>query len=72
MKVKHSIPKELRYSVRDFNNEFPNDDASLEYVKEQRWPDGLTLFDIFNGTLMSSTSDIMHAKSRMENALYWL
>jgi transposase-like protein len=43
MKVKQSIPKELRYSVRDFNNEFPNDDACLEYVKEQRWPDGLAL-----------------------------
>jgi transposase-like protein len=39
--VKQSIPKELRYSVRDFNNEFPNDAACLEYVKEQRWPDGM-------------------------------
>ncbi len=39
--VKQSIPKELRYSVRDFNAEFPNDAACLEYVKEQRWPDGM-------------------------------
>lgn len=42
MKVKQSIPKELRYSVRDFNNEFPTDADCLEYVKEQRWPDGRT------------------------------
>jgi len=37
MKPKQSIPKELRYSVRDFNNEFPNDSACLAYIKEQRW-----------------------------------
>src|SRR5262249_38436551 len=42
MKVKQSIPKELRYTVADFNREFPNDDACLEYIKEQRWPDGRT------------------------------
>jgi transposase-like protein len=41
MKVKQSIPKELRYSVRDFNNEFPHDSACLEYIKEQRWPNGV-------------------------------
>jgi transposase-like protein len=42
MKVKQSIPKELRYTIRDFNKEFPNDAACLEYLKEQRWPDGVT------------------------------
>src|SRR6266581_7797041 len=41
MKPKQSIPKELRYSMRDFNNEFPNDSACLEYVKEQRYPGGM-------------------------------
>src|SRR5450755_3225810 len=41
MKVKQHIPKELHYSVRDFNTEFPNDDACLEYLKEQRWPGGI-------------------------------
>jgi transposase len=40
-KVKQHIPKELRYSVRDFHAEFPNDAACLEYIKEQRWPDGM-------------------------------
>src|SRR5216684_1319121 len=42
MKPKQSIPKELRYTVADFNREFPNDDACLEHIKEQRWPDGIT------------------------------
>jgi transposase-like protein len=41
MKVKQSIPKELRYSVKDFNNEFPNDDACLRYIAEERWPRGV-------------------------------
>jgi transposase len=42
MKVKQSIPRALRYSVRDFNKEFPNDDACLEYIKERRYPGGVT------------------------------
>lgn len=42
MKVKQSIPKRLRYSVLDFNQEFPTDDACLEYIKQQRWPSGIT------------------------------
>ncbi len=42
MKVKQSIPKHLRYTVRDFNKEFPNDVACLDYIKEQRWPGGVT------------------------------
>src|SRR5208282_1824794 len=42
MKVKQSIAKHLRYTVADFNAEFPNDEACLEHIKEQRWPDGVT------------------------------
>jgi transposase len=42
MKVKQSIAKHLRYTVADFNAEFPNDDVCLEHIKEQRWPDGVT------------------------------
>lgn len=40
-RVKQHIPKELRYSVRDFHAEFPNDAACLEYIKQQRWPNGV-------------------------------
>jgi len=43
MKPKQSIAKELRYTVAQFNAEFPTDDSCLEYIKEQRWPDGATL-----------------------------
>jgi transposase len=42
MKPTQSIPKHLRYTVADFNAEFANDDACLEYIKEQRWPNGVT------------------------------
>jgi ISXO2-like transposase domain/Transposase zinc-ribbon domain len=40
-KVKQSIPKELRYSVRGFYDEFPNDSVCLEYVMGQRFPGGI-------------------------------
>jgi len=42
IKVKQSIPKHLRYSFEDFNRQFPDDDACLEHIKEQRWPKGIT------------------------------
>src|SRR5258708_39066992 len=42
MKPKQSIPKDLRYTVADFNHEFPDDNACLEYIKEQRWPDSIS------------------------------
>jgi transposase-like protein len=42
MKPRPSSAKEVFYSVDDFNHEFANDDACLEYIKEQRWPNGVT------------------------------
>jgi transposase len=39
--VKQSIPQHLRYSFQDFMREFPNDEACLMYVFEQRWPGGI-------------------------------
>jgi len=39
--VKQSIPAHLRYTVEDFNREFPTDDACLEHIKEERFPDGM-------------------------------
>lgn len=42
-KQRQSIPIEKRYTVFDFNREFPTDDACLENIKEQRWPNGITL-----------------------------
>lgn len=40
--VKQSIPPALRYSFNDFLRQFPDDDACLEHIKEQRWPRGIT------------------------------
>ncbi len=41
--VKLSIPKHLRYTFEDFNEEFPTDDSCLEYIKEKRFPGGITI-----------------------------
>jgi len=41
-KLKRSTTEDLCYTIADFNREFPSDDACLEYIKEQRWPNGLT------------------------------
>jgi len=41
MRPRPSIETERFYSVTDFNREFANDDACLEYIKEQRWPNGV-------------------------------
>src|SRR5579863_8345556 len=40
-KVKQHIKMALRYSMRDFNNEFPNDSACLDYIAAQRLPEGV-------------------------------
>ncbi|MGI8988085.1 MAG: IS1595 family transposase [Bryobacteraceae bacterium] len=39
----NQIRKDQKYTRDDFNAEFPNDDACLESVKEQRFPGGFTL-----------------------------
>jgi transposase len=40
--AKQSIPQHLRYSFEDFLCQFPDNDACLEHIKEQRWPNGIT------------------------------
>jgi transposase len=42
-KQRQSIPGYQRYTFKDFDTEFPNDDTCLDFIKEQRWPDGRTL-----------------------------
>ena len=42
MRPRPSMATERFYSVTDFNREFANDDACLEYIKEQRCPNGVT------------------------------
>jgi transposase len=43
MNRRQTIPKELRYTVENFHSRFPNDDACLEQIKEQRFPGGVTV-----------------------------
>ncbi len=31
-----------KYTIRHFDAQFPNDDACLEWLKSNRWPDGIT------------------------------
>ena len=33
--------KPQAYTIRDFNRDFPTDDACLEYIRQERWPDGI-------------------------------
>ena len=42
MNRRQTIPKHLRYTIQDFNRQFPTDDACLEHLKEQRFPGGIT------------------------------
>jgi transposase len=42
MKVKQHIPKQLRFTLQQFSEKFPNDEACLEYLKEKRYPGGVT------------------------------
>lgn len=30
-----------KYTLKDFNRDFPTDDACLEHIKNARWPDGI-------------------------------
>ncbi|MDQ6664075.1 MAG: transposase, partial [Acidobacteriota bacterium] len=41
----NQIRKDQKYTLPDFNAEFPDDDACLEYVKEQRFPGGVKACD---------------------------
>jgi transposase-like protein len=41
-KLRQSNPEDLHYTLADLNREFPTDDSCLEYIKEQRWPNGVT------------------------------
>jgi transposase len=38
-----TVPPEQKYTAKQFDLEFPDEDACLEFLKEQRWPDGRCL-----------------------------
>jgi len=41
MNRRQTIPKHLRYTIEDFNRQFPTDDACFEHLRESRFPDGI-------------------------------
>ena len=41
MNRRQTIPQHLRYTISDFNRQFPDDAACLEHLKEQRFPSGV-------------------------------
>jgi transposase-like protein len=43
MNRRQTIRPEQKYTAKQFDLEFPDEDACLEYVKERRWPDGRCL-----------------------------
>jgi transposase-like protein len=43
MNRRQTIPKELRYTVENFHSRFPDNDACLEQIKEQRFPGGVAI-----------------------------
>src|SRR5580693_8362315 len=45
MNRRQTIPQHLRYTINDFNRQFPDDAACLEHLKEQRFPGGVTYCD---------------------------
>jgi transposase len=42
MNRRQTIPKHLRYTLDQFREQFPSDDACLETIKEQRYPGSVT------------------------------
>ena len=44
-KQTNTIPGNQKYTIADFNCEFPNDDACLDHIFYARWPDGITVCD---------------------------
>ena len=41
MNRRQTIPKHLRFTINDFNSQFPDDAACLEFLKEKRFPKGV-------------------------------
>jgi transposase len=41
MNRRQTIPAHLRYTIEDFNRQFPDDEACFEHLREQRFPGGI-------------------------------
>ena len=47
-----------RYTINDFNNQFPNDNACLEWIKNHLYPDGITCKSCGKVTSHSKLSNV--------------
>jgi len=45
MNRRQTIPQHLRYTINDFNRQFPDDAACLEHLMQQRFPGNVTYCD---------------------------
>jgi transposase len=45
MNRRQTIPQHLRYTIMDFNRQFPDDAACLEHLMQQRFPGNITYCD---------------------------
>src|ERR1700678_4022041 len=43
MNRRQTVPPQQKYTVKQFEQEFPTEDSCLEYLKEKRWPGGKLL-----------------------------
>ena len=49
MNRRQTIPAHLRYTIEDFNRQFPTDEACFEHLREQRFPDGIAFCETCKG-----------------------
>jgi len=49
MNRRQTIPAHLRYTIEDFNRQFPTDEACFEHLREQRFPDGIAYCETCKG-----------------------
>lgn len=43
MNRRQAIPPEQKYTIKQFQAEFPDDDSCLEYLMQKRWPGAIAL-----------------------------
>ena len=71
--AKQLIPQHLRYSFEDFLRQFPDNDACLEHIKEQRWPRGITYCETCKADKkhhrVTGRSHITHLRKQLDHPL---
>jgi hypothetical protein len=58
MKTKQPKVKMQKYTLLDFEKQFPNDDVCLEWLKNYLYPDGMDLF--LESKIISKSHSLQH------------